>query len=167
MAFTLHELDPRPRFSRPRLVAGAFAGAVGGLVFGLLMMTEAMRGSDLRGTGLSSLIARFLGTSDLLVVWGAHLAAATVFGLLFASFVAPWRMRRTIPLAVAYGALLWALAAFVGLRTLTGTPLVLDPPALLDLVGHLLFGLVLGVVYVAFFHQEDLAAHDAHTRPAP
>lgn len=147
-------LDPRPRFSGPRLAAGAFAGGVGGLAFGILITLQLMRGSY-APDGMAGMIAKLLRTDNALIVWGAHLVAAAVFGLAFAAFVAPWRPRRAIPLALAYGALLWLFADFLALRLLTGFPLILDAPAFIELAGHLLFGLALGIVYVAFFRQED------------
>jgi hypothetical protein len=161
MAFGFFELDPRPRFTGPRLAAGAFAGMVGGLAFGILMTLQIMRG-PYAPDGMAGMIARLLGTDNELLVWGAHLAAAAVFGTIFAAFVAPYRARRAIPLALAYGVFLWLFAAFLGLRLLTGTPVALSPSALYDLAGHLVFGLTLGAVYVAFFRQEDELAHERH-----
>jgi hypothetical protein len=164
MPLATTDLDPRPRFSRARLAAGAFAGAAGGLAFGLLITFQVMRGAPYAPGGMADLIAKLLGTSNDMVVWAAHMAAALVFGLLFATLVAPGRARRVVPLAVAYGAALWVVAAFLGLRLLTGTPLRIDPPAVIELAGHLLFGLVMGAVYVAFFRAEDDLVHDRAAR---
>jgi hypothetical protein len=42
---------------------------------------------------------------------------------------------------------------------------VLSVSALFDLAGHLVYGLALGAVYVAFFRREDEFAHDRqHTK---
>ncbi|GEM_PF-6386837 len=163
VAMRFLEIDPRPRFGRARIAAGAFAGAVGGLAFGILLTLQIMRG-PYAPDGMAGMIARVLRTDNELAVWGAHLAAAALFGAVFAAFVAPSRPRRTIPLAVAYGVLLWFFAAFLALRLLAGVPLALSRSALFDLAGHLVYGLVLGGVYVAFFHQEDRYVRDHRTR---
>ncbi|MEA3199938.1 MAG: hypothetical protein QOE90_1366 [Thermoplasmata archaeon] len=159
-------LESRPRLSGPRLAAGAFAGAAGGLAFALLITAQLLRG-PYAPDGMAGMIATVLRTDNPLAVWGTHLAAATVFGLVFSAVVAPWHPARTIPLAVGFGVLLWLFAGFLALHALAGVPLALTRSALFDLAGHVVFGLVLGAVYVAFFRVEGKAARERATASSP
>lgn len=136
------------------MLAGMFGGAVGGLAFALLMAAALIAAPPTVTTPMSALLARLLRTDNGLLVWAVHLAAAITFGLVFSLFVAPRQTKRVVPLALLYSVLLWGFGAFIMLRTLTGAPLVLDAPAIIDLGGHLVFGLLLGIVYVAFFREE-------------
>lgn len=159
------DYDPAHRMTSPRLLAGAFGGAAGGVGFAILMMLQLMRGAaqGYAPDGMAGMIAQLLRTDNPLALWGVHLLAAAVFGAFFAMLVAPTRARRTVPAALGFAVALWLVAAFLGLRLLTGTPLAFSFAAFMDLAGHLVFGLVLGVVYVAFFRAEDDAAHERAT----
>jgi hypothetical protein len=155
-------LDPRPRLSGPRLAAGAFGGAAGGLAFALLMTAQLLRG-PYAPDGMAGMIATVLRSDDPLLVWGAHLLVATLFGVVFAAFVVPGRPARTMPLALVWGLLLWALGDLLALHLWAGVPIALSFASWLDLAGHLVFGLVLGSVYVAFFRLEDHHARERAT----
>ena len=157
------DLDPRRRFGAARLAAGAFSGAMGGLAFGLVMTYQLVGGGPLHEGSVARLIGALLGTQNSIAVWGVHLVAASVFGLLFSLVIAPSRARHTIPFAIVYGLGLWFFGAWLVLRTLTGTPLAFDGAVMGDLFGHLVYGLALGAVYVAFFHAEDDQKHERRT----
>lgn len=145
------------RLGGARLAAGAAAGLAGGLAFGFLMIAPAIMGDNasFEGTGMMLLLARLLGTDAILATWGVHLLNSAIFGVVFALLVRPGGFRRDALLGAAWGFLLWLGGAFLLLRTLTGTPLVLDAQALYSLLGHLVYGAVMGFVYVAFFHEEE------------
>lgn len=168
-----NRIDSAPRFSGARLGAGAFAGVAGGLAFGVLMIAPAVIGNsdDFDGMGMMTQLAALLGTSSLPLLWVAHVVASALFGLLFAAFVAPRDARRTIPLAMAWGFALWIVGAFLFLRAFTGAPIAFDLTIAYNLLGHLVFGAVLGLVYVAFFREEqDVMRERRHVRaqrPAP
>lgn len=158
--------DVAPRFSVPRLAAGALAGLVGGLAFGALMVLPAVTGAGLEDTGMMTLLSRLIGTDSLPILWGVHVLASAVFGLAFAAFVAPHEWRRTLPLALLWGALLWLVGAFLLLRVLTGEPLAFEVGLLYNLLGHLVYGAVLGSSYVALFREELGVLRDRDERRA-
>ena len=148
-----------------RMAAGAFGGLVGGLVFGILMaFPGVLNQAFFGGTGMWTLLGEtFLPAEQtsfhLFFVWLLHSAMSVLFGIVFALLVRPtFSWRATVPLAVGYGALLWFVGPFLLLRTLTGTPLALDLTAVANLVGHLLYGAALGLVYPAFEHEEERMA---------
>lgn len=145
----------RPRPTSGRLAAGAIGGIAGGLLFGLVLLTDAVLGdASLEGRGLAPMAADLLGTGGIVTLWAAHAAMSIAGGLVFAAVVAPRSYRAGALWGLVYGALLWGLVGFLGLRALTGTPLAFDTAALYTLGGHLLYGLGLGLGYVGFHHEE-------------
>ena len=121
---------------------GVFGGLAGGLVFGLMMQAMGMMG----------MIAMLVGSESLAVAWTVHLAISALFGALYGAVVAPRTTGRGPGLAagVAYGFLLWVVGPLLLMPALMGMPLfTVDAMALRSLVGHLVFGLVLGAVVVA------------------
>jgi hypothetical protein len=136
------------------MVAGVLAGLAGGLAFGVLMILPVITGRGLSQTGLLSQLSRLVGTEDLGVLWSIHAAMSAFFGVLFAAFVSPRDRRRVVPLAMAYGVLLWLFGAFLALRILVHEPLVITGALLYNLLGHLAFGAALGLSYLALFREE-------------
>lgn len=158
-------LDPTPRLTAARMVAGALAGLAGGLAFGVLMILPVITGRGLSQTGLLSQLSRLVHTDDMGVLWSIHAAFSVLFGLVFAAFVRPRGARRVVGLALAYAVLLWLFGAFLTLRLLVGEPLALTPALLYNLLGHLAFGAGLGLSYVALFREEVGILRD-HPGPA-
>lgn len=153
--------QPAPRLSVARLLAGVFAGLVGGLAFGVLMAAPAVaEGGSFNGMGMLTLVSRVLGTESLGVLWSVHLLNSALFGLVFALLVAPRRAGRTVLLAMGWSFLLWLVGAFVLLRTLAGESLRLDAAAVFNLAGHLAYGIALGLAYGAFHREEVVLLHD-------
>lgn len=144
-------VHPRPRFGFGRLFSGAVAGATGGALFGLLLMTGFIADASEVSDGiLVPAVAQVIGTSSVIAVWAAHVVLSVLLGALFGALVAPRSLRTSMLLGMAYGLLLWAVGAFWLLRTLTGAPLAFDAGAAITLLGHLLFGFTLGAAYVVF-----------------
>lgn len=128
----------RPSLERSRLVQGATAGILGGVVFGLMMTAM----------GMMPMVGMLVGSTSLTVGWGVHLALSLAFGAAFGATVAPGRVRRVLPRALLWSFALWLVAATVVMRTLLGMPIAPDAVAAQSLVGHLAYGLVLGLAYV-------------------
>ena len=160
-----HPLDPLiPGLTLGRITSGIFAGLAGGMVFGLLMLTSFVAVSaDITETGMGPLLTELLGQKQITIVWFVHMLASAAFGVIFSVFIAPHSYRSSIIWALGYATVLWALAAMWILRRLTGTPVLFDGAAAYSLIGHLLFGLTLGIVYVAFHELEVREALDAKT----
>jgi uncharacterized membrane protein YagU involved in acid resistance len=124
------------------ILHGVLGGLAGGLVFGLMM----------QALGMLGMIAMLVGAESLSVAWSVHLAISAVFGGIYGAVVAP-RVSGWGPglgSGLAYGALLWVVGALVLMPAKMGMPLfTVDRMALQSLLGHLVFGLVLGAVVVA------------------
>ena len=124
------------------IVNGVVGGLAGGLVFGLMM----------QALGMIAMIAMIVGSESIAVAWGVHLAISALFGAIYGAVVAPrltgWGAG--LGTGLAYGALLWVIGPLLLMPAMMGMPLfTINTGALQSLVGHLLFGLVLGAVVVA------------------
>ena len=157
-----HPFDPlRPGLSLGRLTSGLVAGAAGGLAFGVMMLANFTIHAQIGRTGMLQLVQDFLGTDSATMVWAVHMTTSILLGILFSLLIVPQSYRSSILWALGY----ILVAGFVGsqliLRTLTGNPIVFDAGAAFALIGHLVYGLVLGLVYVSFHNLEVREALDA------
>lgn len=126
---------------------GIAGGLVGGVVFGLMMQLMGMLG----------MIGMLVGSESLVVAWLVHLAVSAVIGAGFGLLLAPrvHGVGTGAALGAAYGLLWWVLGPLLLMPAAMGMPLVaVDAVALQSLVGHLVFGVVLGVV-VAVAQRRD------------
>ena len=160
-----HPLDPlRPGISMGRLTSGAAAGAVGGLAFGVLMLANFTINDQTGRTGMAELVQQFLGTESIMIVWLVHMATSIALGILFSLFIMPQSYRSSILWALGYIMVAGFVASQVILRQLAGVPIdPFDAGAIFALVGHLVYGLFLGIVYVAFHNLEIREALDAQS----
>lgn len=131
---------------------GILGGLAGGIVFGLLM--QAM--------GMIGMVGMLVGSSSVAVAWLVHLAISAVigagFGLLLAARVRG--LGTGLALGAAYGLLWWVLGPLLLMPAAMGMPvLTVDALAVQSLVGHLLFGLVLGAVVALARRRGRGAAH--------
>lgn len=157
-----------------RLLAGAFGGVVGGIAFGILMTIPAVTSEQFFGpSGMWTRIGELLfgapGELALGWVWLIHAIASIAFGVLFALIVPPTVSRLVgTGLGMAYGAALWLLGPVLILRLFAGDGFAWDAALLFTLVGHLLYGATLGLVYPAFEHEEERTARgSASMRSVP
>ncbi|WP_380165583.1 hypothetical protein [Jannaschia sp. R86511] len=118
---------------------GIVGGLAGGVAFGLMMQLMGMLG----------MVGMLVGTESLAVAWLVHLAISAVIGAGFGLLLAP-RVRGLglgLGLGAAYGLLWWVLGPLLLMPAAMGMPvLTVDAVAGQSLLGHLLFGLVLGAV---------------------
>jgi hypothetical protein len=158
-----HPLDPlRPGLSLGRVTSGLIGGAAGGLAFGTLMLANFTINRQLGGSGMIPQMQELLGTSSPALVWGVHMGTSVMLGLIFSFFIAPQSYRSSILWAVGYSLVVGFVLSQVILRQLTGTPFdPFDAGAVFAFVGHLVYGFVLGVVYVSFHNLEVREAMDA------
>jgi uncharacterized membrane protein YagU involved in acid resistance len=125
-----------------RLAAGIAGGLVGGLVFGIMMAID----------GMLPMIAQLVGSESVAVGWVVHSAIAVFIGATFAVIAAA--LARTVPaataLGVVYGAIWWLLGPMLIMPAwlgMTEMVFVWNDTTRNSLVGHLVFGLLLGVVH--------------------
>jgi hypothetical protein len=130
-----------------RVGYGVVGGVAGGIVFGLLMQMM----------GMIEMVAKLVGSSSPAVGWIVHLAISGFIGATFALLLGS-RVTKLMPAAVfgmAYGAVWWVLGALLIMPAQLGMPVfVLNATAWQSLMGHLLFGLVLGLVYAVLLRRE-------------
>ncbi|AFZ66244.1 hypothetical protein [Deinococcus peraridilitoris] len=127
------------------LKAGVVGGLAGGVVFGVMMATM----------GMLPMIASLVGSESAAVGLLVHLLISAVIGLGFA-LVLGERVRGTgsaAGLGALYGLAWWVLGPLLMMPVMMGMgpqfASALSMPNLMSLLGHLIFGVVLGVTYAA------------------
>lgn len=126
-----------------RIVAGAVGGLVGGVVFGVLMTMM----------DLMPMVAQLIGSEAVGVGWLVHLFNSALFGAIFAVLFGRWAQAfaPAIGIGLGYGVLWWVLGALVIMPAWLGMSEMIfqvGQDQWLSLMGHLIYGLLLGVVYV-------------------
>jgi hypothetical protein len=142
-----------------RIVAGVVAGLGAGLFFGLMMqMMEAPTPEGAR-VPMMAMVAKVVRSESVAIGWVYHLFNSAVIGALF-GWIFGSRIRRLahgLGWGALYGVVWWVLGGLVLMPLLLGMPAfapLLMPPmrtvALGSLLGHVIYGLVLGGAFVAF-----------------
>lgn len=135
--------------------AGVVGGLAGGLLFGIMismMMTEVME----------SAIPALWGLQGGIAGWFIHMVNSAIFGVVFAAIVG-YGLKdrvtygRSIGVGLVYGLVLWIVAAAMVMPIWLQAVGFAGAPAfpnfdVMSLVGHLVYGLVLGAVYPAVQH---------------
>jgi len=126
-----------------KLLSGAVAGLAGGLPFGIMMTLM----------GSIKMIASMLGSQSVLVGWAVHLMISAGIGVGFALLFSSSTLRRRNYLGrgAFYGAIWWFLGPLTMMPLMMGMPLGWNFAAMSatipSLIGHLVFGIVLGGVF--------------------
>lgn len=129
-----------------RVVAGAAGGLVGGMVFGMMMQMMDM----------IPMVAMMVGSESIIVGWGLHLAISVAlgigFGLVSVRGLDSWGPG--IGMGVVYGVVWWVLGALLLMPVKLGMPVfVINTMAWQSLMGHIIFGAILGAVAVAVIRR--------------
>lgn len=132
--------------------SGLVAGLGAGLVFGVMLHVMTLQAPDGRPVTLMRMIAALVGAERLVVGWAVHLGLSALWGVLFGGLVGGrWSSGTTLALGWLYGLFWWAfggmivmplrlgLEPFAFLKSLETVPLALG-----SLVGHVLWGALLG-----------------------
>jgi len=124
------------------LTAGVVGGVAGGLLFGAMMHMGGMIG----------MVAMLAGSASVAVGWIVHLLISVAFGLVYALVLGP--ATRSVGhgavLGILYGGVTWVLGALVVMPVWLGMSdmvFAVGPDQIMSLVGHVMFGAALGVVY--------------------
>ncbi len=148
-----------------RLLNGAIAGLTGGVIFGAMM--QIMRAPTPEGGSVPvmQMVAMVVRSDSIAVGWLYHLfnsaALGALFGAIFGNRIHGYSS------GYAYGAIWgivwWVLGGLILMPLLLGMPAfaALRMPemrmmAMGSLIGHLLFGLILGGVFVRLAHAEPV-----------
>lgn len=129
-------MDPK------RLIAGGVGGLAGGVLFGVMMQMMGMLG----------MVAGLVGQEAVGVGWVVHLGISLLFGLIygltFGAASSSWG--RAIGFGAVYGVIWWVLGALLIMPAMMGMPVFqVGEMQLQSLVGHLVYGVALGVVFQA------------------
>lgn len=139
--------DVQPLTFSRELVAGVVGGLAGGLVFGVMMAMM----------GVLPTIASMVGSTSAGVGFTIHLLISVIIGLGL-TLVLPKVLGRTfgrgIVVGLAYGALWWVLGPLLIMPMMMGMPVfMIGVGSMMSLLGHLVYGVILAVVAVAFFRR--------------
>jgi len=138
MSTTTHSLNLAP--VTHRVGYGVVGGIAGGIVFGLLMQMMDMIG----------MVAQLVSSSSTAVGWIVHLAISAFIGASFAVLLGSLA-KTLVPAALfgmGYGVVWWGLGALLIMPAQLGMPVLdINTTAWQSLMGHLLYGLVLGIVF--------------------
>ncbi|HJR33767.1 MAG TPA: hypothetical protein VJ817_02375 [Gemmatimonadales bacterium] len=137
-----------------RVAAGAVSGLIAGVVFGMMMQMMKAPTPDGMEVPMMAMVAKVVRSDSMVVGWLFHLVNSLLiggaFGLLFGSKLhslgsgAAW--------GALYGVFWWVLGGLILMPVLLGMPAfsalrdpMMRPVAMGSLVGHLIFGVILGV----------------------
>ncbi|MFC5382066.1 hypothetical protein [Aquipuribacter nitratireducens] len=152
MTATTAATGSRPLVSFRSVPIGVVGGLAGGIVFGLMMQLMGMLG----------MVGMLVGSESLAVAWVVHLLISAAIGAGFGLVLAPRvnGLATGLGLGAAYGLLWWALGPLLLMPAAMGMPvLTVDATAGQSLLGHLVFGLVLGVVVALARRRAGSPAH--------
>ena len=138
---------------RSRIVVGIVAGLIGGVVFGMMM--QMMAAPD--GKPMMAMVAQVVRSESLVVGWLYHLFNSAVMGGIFG-----WLLGNRIGgygagllWGALYGIAWWILGGLILMPLFLGmspfAPLMMEkmrPVAMGSLMGHIIFGLVLGISFL-------------------
>jgi len=125
-----------------RTLAGLVGGIAGGVMFGILMAMM----------GMLSTIASMVGSNSPVIGFGIHMLMSIMVGLgltvIFGNLLLT-SYPRGIVVGLGYGAIWWVLGPLMVMPLMLGMPLfTIDATALFALMGHLIYGAILGAVAV-------------------
>jgi hypothetical protein len=141
-----------------RIAASIIAGVVAGLVFGIMMHMMAAPTPDGGRMPMMAMIGQVVGSPSVTAGWLYHLFNSAVIGGIFGWLFGP-RVRdygSGFGWGAMYGFAWWILGGLVLMPVMLGMPAfapLMMPEmrmvAIGSLVGHLIYGLVLGGSFVA------------------
>ncbi len=140
---SISELETHSTYpSRHFMKQGTVAGLVGGLVFGVLMAL----------IGILPTVGMLIRQNNALVGLFIHMVISAIFGAGFGAVLSLLTGRTavfTLVIGAVYGLFWWVLGALFLMPILLGLPstvFVIDEMQLYSLLGHLLYGITLGIV---------------------
>jgi hypothetical protein len=123
-----------------RGLAGIVGGLVGGVAFGILMQL----------TGMIPMVAMLVGSDSAGIGWLVHLVISAGIGASFGLLLGAWAttMASSTGLGLGYGVVWWVLGGLLIMPAWLGMGVFMfNTMAWMSLLGHLIYGLLLGVVY--------------------
>jgi hypothetical protein len=141
-----------------RIAAGAIAGLIAGIPFGLMMQMMSAPTPDGGQMPMMAMVAMVVGSTSIAVGWLYHLFNSVVIGVLFAWLFGArvHAMAAGLAFGAGWGLVWWVVGGLVLMPIALGmapfAPLMMAPMrpvAMGSLMGHVIYGVVLGAAYVA------------------
>jgi hypothetical protein len=142
---------------RNNLTAGVLAGLLAGVVFGVMMQMMLAPAPNGGEVPMMMMVAQVVKSDSLAVGWMYHLFNSAVIGAIFGWLLgarAAGRPGAGAGWGAAYGVAWWILGGLILMPLFLGMPAfaplrmaMMRPIAMGSLVGHLVFGVVLGVAF--------------------
>lgn len=132
-----------------RIVGGVVGGVAGGLVFGAMMAMM----------GMLPMVASVVGGQSAVVGFLYHMFNSVLIGAIFGLIPGFWAHNygSGALLGLIYGVAWWVLGPLILMPLMLGMGLgfamAFTPPILMSLVGHLIYGLITGLVYVVYVRR--------------
>jgi uncharacterized membrane protein YagU involved in acid resistance len=125
------------------LKAGAIAGLGGGLVFGLMIGMM----------GMLPMVGMLVGQQNAIVGFVVHMIISAFIGATFGAIAArlPAGWTPAVIGGAIYGIAWWILGALILMPLLLGMSqmvLVIGGPQWMSLIGHIIYGLITGALFV-------------------
>jgi hypothetical protein len=147
-----------------RLLAGIIGGIVGGLAFGALMAMM----------GMLPMVASIVGSKSAVVGFVYHMFNSVIIGALFGLILGGLSRTygRGALFGLLYGVVWWVLGPMILMPLLLGMGsegiasqfgAAFSAPMLMSLLGHLIYGLLTGLVYVAYTTSRSARRNAAST----
>lgn len=146
---------------RDRILAGVGAGVIAGVVFGVMMQMMMAPTPEGARMPMMAMVAKVVRSDSMLVGWIYHLINSAVIGAIFGGIAGHiGGYGRGVGWGALYGVFWWVLGGLVLMPVLLGmpafAPIAMEPMrsvAMGSLVGHLVYGLILGGIYVGFLRR--------------
>jgi hypothetical protein len=142
---------------RNNMPAGALAGIIAGVIFGIMMQRMTAPTPDGREVPMMMMVAQVVRSDSLAIGWLYHMVNSAIIGGIFGWLLGDKTADR-IGAGAKWGALYgfgwWILGGLILMPLLLGMPAFaslrmapMRPVAMGSLLGHLIFGIVLGIAF--------------------
>jgi len=138
---------------RTDIVNGILSGLLGGIVFGIMMQMMTAPTSDGGEMPMMAMVAKVVRSDSMAVGWLYHLFNSAVIGAIFGWLLGSRShgIGPGVGWGAAYGFVWWILGGLILMPLFLGMPpfaplqmAPMRPVAMGSLVGHLVYGVVLG-----------------------
>ncbi|MCA1573707.1 MAG: hypothetical protein LC770_04050 [Acidobacteria bacterium] len=155
---------------RSKVGAGIIAGLVAGVVFGMMMQMMSAPTPDGKQMPMMQMVAMVVRSDSIVVGWIYHLFNSAVIGGIFGWILGG--RAGSYGAGLGWGALngifWWILGGQILMPVLLGMPpfaSIMMPPmrmvAVGSLMGHIIYGLILGAGFVWLFKPAEIRAVEA------
>lgn len=150
-----------------RIAASAGAGIVAGIVFGIMMHMMMAPTPEGGRMPVIAMVGQIVGSPTITAGWLYHLFNSAVIGAIFGWLLGTrvFGYGSGLSWGAVYGFAWWILGGLILMPVLLGMPAFaplmmpeMQMVAVGSLVGHLIYGLILGGLYVALHRRAPLAA---------